>query len=148
MSTQQTLITLLTNQLSAANIVYKSSPASTAIIPYMAPSVFIPLYLQNQKKQVLITVRPTQGVNSRYLQQVSHTQKDDYELGVWCLSKTPDLNSDFQEMRDSAVAELKRVITANPETASLKGIRNDDHLIGGNQQIYNTSIIITNKNYT
>ena len=142
MSTRQDLITLLKAQLNPAVLLLGDNVAAFDVVDYTSPSFFLETYLQNKKVAVLFTVKRANGLTSRFLQQVPHTQKDDFEVGVWSTSKAPQLNTDYMNLRDAAVQELQRLFKAYPASGTEKSVRDDDHM-KGNLQIYNSIFTVT-----
>jgi len=147
LTTRQNLITLLKTQLNSAVLLLGTNVAAFDVVDYTSPAYFLGVYLQNKKVDVLFTVKRANGLTSRFLQQIPHTDKTDFEVGVWCVSKAPQLNTDYNNLRDAAVLEVQRVFKAFPAYGSEKSVRDDDH-VKGNMQIYNTIIVVTHKEYT
>lgn len=147
MTTRQNIITLLKAQLNPATLLLGSNIASFDVINYTSPSYFLETYLQNKKVAVLFTVKRANGLTSRFLQQIPHTDKTDFEVGVWCTSKELKLNVNYMNLRDLAVTEVQRIFKANPEYGTEKSVRDDDNT-KGNFQIYNSIVTVTHKTYT
>ena len=147
-TTRQDIITLLTAQLNPLVLLLGATAASYAVVDYTSPVYFLENYLQNKKVTVLFTVKRANGLKSRFLQQIPHTDKTDFEVGVWCVSKElKNQNTDYNNLRDAAVSEVQRIFKAYPAYGVEKAVRDDDHM-KGNLQIYNTTVTVTHKEYT
>ena len=144
MTTRQDIITLLAAQLNPLVLLLGSDTASYTVVDYTDPAYLLKMYLLNGKVDVLFTVKRANGLSSRFLQFIAHTEKTDFDIGVWCASKAPQLNTDYTNLRDYAVKEVGRIIKANPAYASEKAVRDDDHT-KGNVQVFNTTVTVTNQ---
>jgi hypothetical protein len=141
-STRQDIITLLKAQLNPAVLLLGDDVASFDVVDYTSPAYFLKAYLENRKVQVLFTLKRANGLTSRFLQHVPHKSKVGFIIGVWCASKAPQQNTNYQNLRDVAVSEVERVFKAFPAYGSETSVRDDDHT-KGNIQIYNTEIVVT-----
>jgi hypothetical protein len=144
---RQGIIALLEAQLNPAVLLLGDDVAPFDVVDYTSPACFLKTYLENRKVQVLFTVKRANGLTSRFLQQIPHTDKTDFEVAVWCLSKAPQLNTDYMNLRDAAVLEVQRIFKAYPASGSEKSVRDDDHA-KGNVQIYNSTVTVTHKTFT
>jgi hypothetical protein len=144
---RQDIIALLEAQLNPAVLLLGVAAATFEVVGYTDPAYLLKTYLLNKKVDVLFTVKRVNGLTSRFLQHVPHTGKTDFEVAVWCLSKAPQLNIDYQNLRDAAVSEVQRIFKAYPASGTEKSVRDDDHA-KGNVQIYNSTVTVTHKTYT
>lgn len=148
MSTRQNIITLLKAQLNPAVLLLGANVAAFDVIDCTSPAYFLENYLQNKKVSVLFTVKRANGLTSRFLQQIPHTDKTDFEVAVWCISKElKNQNTDYNNLRDAAVSEVQRIFKAYPAYGTEKSVRDDDHM-KGNFQVYNSTVTVMHKNYT
>jgi hypothetical protein len=144
MTVRQDLITLLKAQLSQAALQLGTADANFTVIEFVDPVFFQEKYLFNRQKDVLFTVKTAQSLGGRSIQTVNHKVESDFEIGVWCASREPDLYTAFIDLRDAAVEEVKRVITAYPTYGKYKTDRCDDHR-HKNYQIFNSVCVVTYK---
>jgi hypothetical protein len=147
MTTRQDIITLLKAQLNPLVLLLGTEDATYEVVDHTDPVYLQKTYLFNRKVDVLFTVKRANGLTSRILQQVPHIDKTDFEISVWCTSKAPAVNTDYENLRDASVAEVQRIFKAYPAYGVEKSVRDDDHT-KGNIQIYNTTITVTNKRYS
>lgn len=142
MTTRQDIIALLKEQLNPLAILLETEKASFDVVDYTSPAYFVKAYLENRKVALLFTVKRANSLTSRVLQQVPHTDRTDFDIGVWCASKPPALNTNYENLRDVAVSEVQRIFKAYPAYGTEKSVRDDDHN-KGNIQIYSTTITVT-----
>lgn len=147
MTTTQDIITLLTDQLNSAVLLLGSSAATYTVVDYTDPAYLLKMFLLNKKVDVLFTVKSAQSLTGRIHQGVPYTDRGDYEVDVWCASKTPHLNTNYKNLKDAGVAEVKRIFKAFPTYGTEKATRNDPH-VKGNVQIYNSTVTVTKNTYT
>lgn len=147
MTSASDLVTLLTAELDSDALQLGEDPAKYAVVEFnMALAALLDKYLlkcnspADTRVDVLFTVREAKATASRYLQQVPHTDKIDFEVGVWLTVLKRDTVGEFAGLRDDAVAEVKRVFNENPDVANYRGLRVDDHVRG---QLYILNSIIT-----
>lgn len=141
--TRQDLIALLEAQLNPTVLLLGTTVAAFDVVDYTSPSYFLETYLQNKKVNVLFTVKRANGLKSRFLQQIPHTDKTDFEVGVWCVSKElKSQNTDYNNLRDAGVSEVQRIFKAYSASGTEKSVRDDDHM-KGNLQIYNSTVTVT-----
>jgi len=142
MTTRQDIITLLKAQLNPLVLLLGTESASYEVVDHTDPAYLQKTYLFNRKVDALFTVKRANGLTSRILQQVPHTDRTDFDIGVWCASKPPALNTNYENLRDVAVSEVQRIFKAYPAYGTEKSVRDDDHN-KGNIQIYSTTITVT-----
>ena len=130
MVTHQDIIDLLVAQLSAAALLYGAAQAPYAVVAYSSPDRLLKYYLLNGRVQVLFTVKRAIGMASRVLQKVARRNQVDFEVGVWCACKHPELEAAFQVLRDSAILEVQRIFRAYPAYGTEKALKDDDHAKG------------------
>jgi hypothetical protein len=144
---RQDIIALLEAQLDSGVLLLGSGVASYMVVGYTDPAYLLKTYLLNKKVDVLFTVKRVNGLASRFLQHVPHTDKTDFDVAVWCASKMQQLNTDYENLRDAAVSEVQRIFKAYPASGSEKSVRDDDHT-KCNVQIYNSTVTVTHKTFT
>lgn len=147
-TTERTAITeLLTNGLDQTELQLGEEDAEFEVTAYTSP-VEIEKYCILNRIDVLFTVRRGQCTAGRYLQDVPHREITDYTVGVWCIYTDGSKTADYQTLRDSAVAEVQRLLKENPTVAREKNLQGDDDHRHGAVHVLNTSITVTKKTYT
>ena len=147
MTTRQDIITLLQAQLNPLVLLLGAVAATKAVVDYTDPAYLLKMYLLNGEVNVLFAVKRANGLTSRFLQFIPHTDKTDYDIGVWCVSKAPQLNTNYQNLRDAGVSEIQRIFKAYPAVGTEKSVRDDDH-VKDNVQIYNSTVTVTHRTCT
>lgn len=150
MTTRQDLITLLTEELDAETLILTTDetpqPAKYEVTDYTsAPE--IEKYIILNHIDVLFTVYRRQSFASRFLQQIPHAEKTDWEIAVWCIAKDATKKPAIRTLRDIAVAEVQRVFKENPTYGSEKTTRDDDYTRNA-YTVYNTTVTVTKKTYS
>jgi hypothetical protein len=147
MTTRQDIIGLLEDHLNGVVLFLDGQQATFEVIDYANPAYFIEKYLQVNKVDILFTVRRARGISGRFLQQIPHSDRTDFEVGVWCLSKEPTMFSAYSALRDAGVCEVQRIFKSYPSYGSDQSLRDDDHP-KGSFWIFNSNITVTKKTNT
>jgi hypothetical protein len=141
------IVELLEEELDADALTLNSRAARYAVTAWYNPALMLKDYLQNRKVDVLFSVKRAIGVSSRILQQVAHTDRIDYEVGIWLIDAPGFPRSDKDVLRDAALAEVSRIFKANPEFGTEKAVKEDDHA-KGHIWVLNSIVTVTNKQYS
>jgi hypothetical protein len=143
--TKADIVSLLSSNL--ATLTYRNRTARVAVVAWYVPANMQKDYLQNEKADVLISVKEAESVSSRFLStlRVPYTRKTQFEVGVWLLDSPSYTRGEKDVLRDAAVAEVQRIFKANPTYGCERGVRNDDHVYG---KVWVLSSIVTVQSIT
>ena len=147
-TTRQNLKTLLTEELDPDKLMLGTVKATFEVTDYIS-NTEAEKYTLLKQLGVLFTVKQGQGTASRFLQGIAHTDKTDWEIGVWCVysPQSETVKEQYRNLRDAAVQEIRRIFTANPAYGSEKNHRCDDR-IRGTTTTLNSTLIFTKKTQT
>lgn len=125
-------VTLLQNQLNPLVLTLHGRAARYAVVDWYLPVYMQKDHLQNGKADVLFSVKNTASTASRNLStyRVPHTDRTQLEIVVWLIDSPSYTRGEKDTLRDAAVAEVQRILKANPAYGTEKSTRNDDHARG------------------
>lgn len=153
MTTRQDLITLLNDELDAETLILPPEepeetpqPAKYEVTDYTSPPEIEKYCLLNHI-DVLFTVARRVAQTSRIIQQVPHTEKTDWEIGVWCIFKENRKKPAYRRLRDAAVAEVQRIFRSNPDYGTEKASQDDDYTRAA-CTVYNSTVTLVKKTYS
>ena len=147
MTSQRQELTTLLSEVSQDALQLGEEDAKYEVTTYTSP-VEIEKYCILNRIDVLFTVRRGQCTAGRYLQDVPHREITDYTVGVWCIYTDGSRTADYQSLRDAAVAEVQRLLKANPSVAREKNLQGDDDHRHGAVYILNTNLTVSKKTYS
>lgn len=142
-----TYVALLQAGLNSAALTLHGRAARYAVVAWYPAANMLKDYLQNRKVDVLFSVKRAIGTSSRILQKRAHTDRTDYEIGVWLIDSPSYTRGDKDVLRDAALAEVSRIFKANPEFGTEKAVKEDDHA-KGNVWVLNSIVTVTIKVYS
>lgn len=128
---KQTIITLLTDNLSQEALQINSADARFEVVAWTNPLHMLKQHLQNEKVHLLFTVKNRRKSTARILQHVPHRYDGFYDVAVWLIeSPAYQGRGDKDALRDAAVGEVTRIFDENPSVGTVREVAEDDHTVG------------------
>lgn len=147
MTVKQDIAVLLKGSINGAALTLRGKLARWDAVVWYQPGNMQKDYLQNRKMDVLFSVKRSNSVASRVLQNVPHTDKVDYEIAIWLIDSPSYTRGEKDVLRDAALAEVSRIFKANPDYGTKKALRDDDH-VKGNVWVLNSILTVSNEQYS
>jgi hypothetical protein len=126
------LIQLLKTGINPDALIFRGRTARFDVISWYNPGNMQKDYLQNNKLDVLFSVKKDYANMRRFMgvYRKPKTEITVFEVAVWLLDTPAYGRQDRASLRDAAVAEVQRVMQAAQIDARVEAVRVDDHVKG------------------